>query len=166
MFSGDFMKVIIAGLAAAFLLVGCQSSTGSATLTALPQVVRADARVVTIALQNTPQGTSSAFEAVFAERVQSRLSDCAAGTRSLKLEVTLDGWSAANPALALFAPAQSQISGVARLLDDSGAVVGVYRIRRSFTMGGVGGMVMATGAETHMSNAFGEELCKQAFEKP
>ena len=157
------MKTLITALSATLLLAGCQSGAGSTTVSGLSPALRADSRVASITLQNKPQDTSGEFEAVFAERVQSRLADCTRGTQPLRLEVTLDGWSAANPALALFAPAQSQISGIARLLDDSGAVVGVYRIRRSFTMGGIGGMVMATGAETHMSNAFGEELCKQAF---
>lgn len=124
------------------------------------------AHVTSVELANTPVGVSVRFDEEFEAGVLGALQTCSVGQTPVTVRVTIDGYNAANPALALFAPAQSQISGVARLFDASGAEIGSYRIRRSFTMGGIAGAAVATGAETMMINAFGDELCEQAFEVP
>ncbi|WP_296819022.1 hypothetical protein [Brevundimonas sp.] len=152
--------VAVAGL----LLCACQTSTGSAPVSPLPAALAGGSHISAVQLQNAPQGVSTTFRSEFEEGLLTRLGRCATGSTPLTVSVTLDGYNAANPALALFAPSTSQISGVARVLDAEGIEVGRYRIRRTFTMGGIGGAIAATGAESTMIDAFGDELCEQAFE--
>lgn len=157
------MKMIVPVLAGLLMLAGCQSSKGSMPITALPPVLSSGSTVTGVTLANTPNGAGGGFSEAFQSGVMEGLSECATGTTPLTVRVTLDGYQTANPGLALFAPAQSQISGVATVYDAEGTEVGRYRIRRSFTMGGVGGMVVAAGAEKMMIDHFAGELCKQAF---
>lgn len=158
------MKLIVPALAGLVLLAGCVSSGKSGAISALPDSVRANARIASVELQNTPRtGVSATFDRDFERFVQTKMDGCAAGQSALKLQVTLDGYHAPNFAHALFAPSESQISGVANLIDADGNVVGEYRIQRSLIIGGVLGAVAAANAERTMSEAFGDELCKQAF---
>lgn len=157
------MKLIVPALVGAFLLAGCVSSHGTNAIQNISSEAASRGRVTRVMLLNTPDNVSPGFVSEFQTSVMQRLSQCADGDMPLTLSVTLNGYQSANAALAFLAPAQSQISGVARLTDASGAVVGEYNIRRSLTVGGVMGAVAASNAEHHMSNAFGEELCKQAF---
>lgn len=157
------MKTTVLALSGLLLLGACVSSGNSGVVRGLSDGLRADARIGSVVLQNRPNTASGAFESTFESSVQGKLNNCATGSQALTLTVTLDGLYIANPAIALFAPSKSEISGVARLTDASGALVGEYRIQRSLMIGGWAGAAMAIGAEGHMSNAFGEELCKQAF---
>ncbi|MFW2341548.1 hypothetical protein [Brevundimonas sp.] len=157
------MKMIVPVLAGLLMVAGCQSAKGSMPITALPQALSSGGTVTGVTLANTPGGVGGGFRDAFQSGVMSSMQQCATGATPLTVRVTLDGYQAANPGLALFAPSQSQISGVATLYDAEGTEVGRYRIRRSFTMGGVGGMVAAAGAEKMMIDHFGDELCKQAF---
>lgn len=157
------MKTLAPALAGLFLLGGCVSAGASGAVKPLPSALVAGTRIASVELRNTPDGTSPGFDIRFEAAVQARLDNCAAGSEALTLEVSLNGYYAPNPAMALFAPMKSQISGTARLRDAGGAVVGEYRIERSLMIGGIAGAVAAANAESNMSNAFGEELCKQAF---
>lgn len=160
------MKPNLPALMALTLLAGCVSSGKSGAISALPDSVRANARIASVELQNTPRtGVSATFNSDFERSVQTKVDGCTTGQSALTLQVTLDGYHAPNFAHALFAPSESQISGVARLIDASGAVVGEYRIQRSLIIGGVLGAVAAANAERTMSEAFGDELCKQAFRR-
>jgi hypothetical protein len=158
------MKRTVLALSGLIFLAGCTTSSGSGAVSALSPELRSGARVGSVVLANTPTNTSDNFKETFQTAVQNKLNACATGSSALTLTVTLDGYKSANAAIALMVPAQSEISGVARLTDASGRQVGEYRIRRTLMAGGVVGMAMAAGAEGNMSNAFGEELCKQAFE--
>jgi hypothetical protein len=156
------MRTVLA-LSGLILLAGCTTSGGSGAVSALSSELRAGGRVTSVTLQASPDNTSDGFLQTFQSNVQRKLDECATGTTPLTLTVTLDKYSGANMALAMLVPAQSEISGVARLTDASGRQVGEYRVRRTLTAGGVVGMAMAASAEGNMSSAFGEELCKQAF---
>ena len=157
------MKLSILALSGAILLAGCVTSNGSGAVRAISPDAAARGRVTLVQLQNAPSNVSNGFTREFQNTVQSKLNECADGDYPLVLTVTLNGYQSANTMLALLAPAQSQISGVARLTDASGTVVGEYNIRRTITVGGIMGAMVASEAEHHMSSAFGEELCKQAF---
>lgn len=157
------MKLTILALSGAILLAGCVTSNGSGAVHTISADAAARGRVTLVRLQNTPNNVSVGFKRDFETTVQGELNKCADGDYPLALTVTLNGYQSADAMLAFLAPAQSQISGVARLTDSSGAVVGEYNIRRTLTVGGLVGMVVASEAERHMSTAFGEELCKQAF---
>ena len=157
------MKTMVLALSGLMLLGACTSAGNSGAVHPLSAHLRDGARIASVGLQNTPTSVSAGFETAFENTVQGELNKCATGSQALTLTVTLDGLYMANPAIALFAPSKSEISGVARLTDASGTVVGEYRIQRSLMLGGWVGAAMAIGAEGHMSRAFGEELCKQAF---
>jgi hypothetical protein len=157
------MKLSVLALSGAILLAGCVTSNGSGAVRSISPDAASRGRVTLVQLQNTPSNVSSGFVREFQTTVQSELNECADGDYPLVLTVTLNGYQSANTMLALLAPAQSQISGVARLTDASGTVVGEYNIRRTITVGGLLGAMVASEAEHHMSTAFGEELCKQAF---
>jgi hypothetical protein len=160
---GDIMKPTVLALTGAILLAGCVSSKGSGAVHAISADGAARGRVTIVQLRNTPNTVSPTFRREFESTVLGELNKCTDGDYPLALTVTLNGYQSADAMLAFLAPAQSQISGVARLTDASGAVVGEYNIRRTLTVGGVIGLMVATEAEHHMSTAFGEELCKQAF---
>lgn len=157
------MKTIAPALAGLLLLGGCVSAGASGAVTPLPAPLVEGARIASVELRNTPAGVGAGFDTRFEAAVQSQLNKCAGGSEPLTLEVTLDGYYAPNPAMALFAPMKSQVSGVVRMRDAAGDLVGEYRIERSLMIGGIAGAVVAANAESNMSNAFGEELCKQAF---
>lgn len=157
------MKPVHLAISGAILLAGCVTSNGTGAVHPISRDAAARGRVTLVQLHNTPTNVSSGFTAQFQNTVQSKLNECADGDYPLVLTVTLNGYHSANAAIALFAPSQSEISGVARLTDASGAVVGEYNIRRTILIGGVIGAVVAASAEQNMSSAFGEELCKQAF---
>lgn len=157
------MRILTPALAGLLLLGGCVSAGASGAINALPAALAGGARVASVELRNTPGGTAPGFDSRFEAAVQTQLNKCATGSEALTLEVSLDGYYAPNPVMAAFAPMKSQVSGVARLRDAGGAVVGEYRIERSLMIGGIAGAVVAANAENNMSNAFGEELCKQAF---
>lgn len=157
------MKRTVLAVTGLIFLAGCTSSGGSGAVSALTPELRAGSRVTSVTLQAAPENASDGFQQTFQTVVQNKLNECATGTTPLTLTVTLDKYASANMALTLLMPAQSEISGVARLTDPSGRLVGEYRVRRTLTAGGVVGMALAAGAEGNMSGAFGEELCKQAF---
>lgn len=157
-----FSPLAVAGLM--MLLAGCESARGSSVIQPLPAALVSGARVTSVQFTGRQgQGVGDQFRAQFARSVQNRLNNCANGAVPLSLEVTVDNFEGANPGLALLFPNQSRISGTARMRDASGAVVGEYRIERSLTVGGLAGALMASEALTHMSNAFGDEVCKKAF---
>jgi hypothetical protein len=157
------MKILTPALAGLLLLGGCVSAGSSGAINPLPSALAGGARVASVELRNTPDGASSGFDSRFEAAVQTQLNKCATGAEALTLEVSLDGYYAPNPAMAAFAPMKSLVSGVARLRDAGGTIVGEYRIERSLMIGGIAGAIAAANAESNMSNAFGEELCKQAF---
>lgn len=157
------MKLSVLALAGAVLLAGCVTSNGSGAIRPISADAASRGRVTYVQLQNTPDNVSDGFAIQFQNTVQTKLNECANGDYPLALTVTLNGYQSANPLISLFAPSQSEISGVARLTDASGAVVGEYNIRRTILIGGVIGAVVAVSAEQNMSSAFGEELCKRAF---
>lgn len=151
-------------LACAMTVAACASGTGSAAIQALPPAVADNARVVAVNVVNIPeQGVSAGFETLFESKVQAELNECAQGSRPLTLEVSLDHFDRANPAMTWLLADQNSITGIARLKDETGALVGEYLIKRTFVASGLVGIALMAQAEDQMSQAFGEELCAQAF---
>lgn len=156
------MKTSMMILAGALASSGCASSSGTSTVRGLASELVTGGRVTDVRLMDGEAG-SSEFRRAFTSRVHDRLNACARGSTPLILEISLDEFKGANVVVAALIPAQSKISGTARLLDASGETVGEYHIQRSLTAGGVVGATLAAQAETTMSQAFGDEVCKQAF---
>lgn len=154
------LMAILAG--GALATAGCASSSGTQATRDLAANLASDARVTAVRVADGGPG-SPVFREMFKLRVQERLDGCAHGTTPLTAEVTIDTFQPANVVVAALIPAQSRIAGTTRLIDADGELVAQYRIQRSLTAGGVVGATLAATAETQMSHAFGDELCKQAF---
>lgn len=161
---GALMKIQGLALAAALMVSACASGSGSSAIQPLPADVAANARITGVSVTGVPeQGVSDEFETVFVSRVQSQLSACTSGTQPLTVEISLDTFDRANPAMTWLIADQNEISGIARITDASGALVGEYLIKRAFVASGLVGIALMAQAEEQMSDAFGDELCKQAF---
>lgn len=158
------MKSSLLAIPAILLVAACSSAGGTSVTTALPSALAQSARVSAVTLQGAPaQGVSENFTETFQSGVQAKLNECATGSTPLTLQVTLTMFDKANPAMTWLIADANRISGTARLMDASGAVVGEYQISRQFAASGLIGIAMMANAETQMSEAFGAEVCKQAF---
>ena len=146
------------------ILSACSSAGGTSVTTPLPSALVHSTRVASVALNGAPaEGVSETFTETFQSGVQAKLNECATGSTPLTLEVTLTMFDKANPAMTWLLADANRISGTARLRDGSGTVVAEYQISRQFAASGLIGIAMMANAENQMSEAFGAEVCKQAF---
>ena len=160
------LRAIVA-VSAAALLAGCISKSNSEVVSALPTDWSKVSRVETITLDRNPEiKVSDEFDAVFQSRVKARLDKCATGDRPLRLEAKIDKVSKANPFVTAILFGQNKVRGTARLIDvQTGEVLGEYKIGQTITGSRVGVVAMAQ-AEEQLSEAFGAEVCSQAFGAP
>jgi hypothetical protein len=149
---------------AALALAGCVSLSRSETVAALPPELSAGARVTEIVLTRMPDlKVSPGFDELFRQRVQAKLDACATGQRPLRLEAVLTRFDKANPVMTAVIGGSNVLRGSARLVDvGSGQQLASYQIGKTVVGGRVAVVVMAE-AEEQLSDAFGEELCQQAF---
>jgi hypothetical protein len=157
---------VIALIGAALSLSACVGMSRSAPVTALDPAMAAGARVSEIRLTTDAKVTvRPEFAGIFRDHVQARLDDCAAGNRPLRLEASISRFDRANPAQVLLIGGANVLRGHARLVDPaSGRVVAEYDIGRTIVGGRLGVFQMAE-SEEQLSDAFGAELCDQAFKR-
>jgi hypothetical protein len=116
-----------------------------------------------VVLLSGPGTVSPQFEAIFRERVKAKLAGCARGDRPLRLEASVERLTRTNPVITAVVAGANVLRGTARLVDaGTGEPAGEYQIGRTVVGGRVAAIVMAQ-AEEQLSDAFGEELCRQAF---
>lgn len=160
------MRVLIigaAGLALGAGLGGCVNLSRSAPVEPLAADLARSGRVEEVVLSEAPRTVSPEFEAIFRQRVKAKLDACAKGDRPLRLEADVDRLTRTNPIVTAVVAGANVLRGSARLVDvATGAPAGTYQIGRTVVGGRVGAIVMAQ-AEEQLSDAFGEELCRQAF---
>ncbi|QTC91027.1 hypothetical protein [Brevundimonas goettingensis] len=151
---------LLAGLS----LSACVGMSRSAPVTALDPAAAAGLRVSEIRLTTDDKVTvRPEFAGIFRDRVQTKLDGCATGARPLRLEATISRLDRANPAQVLLIGGANVLRGHARLVDPAnGRVVGEYDIGRTIIGGRLGVFQMAE-SEEQLSDAFGAELCDQAF---
>ena len=156
--------ILIAALFAGLSLSACVGMSRSQPVTAMSPDVAADSRISEITLQTGDDVQLTAdFPAIFADRVQAQLAACATGDRPLRLEARIDRLDKANPVQTAVIGGANVLRGSARLVDPAtGQLVGEYEIGQTVIGGRVAVLEMAE-AEEQMSDAFGEELCDQAF---
>ncbi len=155
--------LIVAGCALS--LAGCVGMSRSSTVTPMAAADTASGlRVTEITLTKgddlklTPE-----FDGIFKSHVQKKLDACATGARPVRLEASLQRFDKANPVLTAVIVGSNVLRGEARLVDAaSGAVIADYKVGKTIVGGRFAVVVMAE-AEEQMSDAFGDELCKQAF---
>jgi hypothetical protein len=122
-----------------------------------------DSHVESITLQHAGLKVRPAFDAIFQQRVKAKLDRCARGGRPLRLEARLDRLDKAHPLAAVLVGGANVLRGSARLVDvATGQVVGDYKVGKTIVGSRFAILVMAE-AEEQLSDAFGDELCKQAF---
>ena len=156
--------ILTAALFAGLSLSACVGMSRSQPVTAMSPEIAAGSRINEITLQTGDDVELTAdFPAIFADRVQSRLDACATGDRPLRLEARIDRLDKANPVQTAVIGGANVLRGSARLVDPStGQLVGEYEIGQTVIGGRIAVVEMAE-AEEQMSDAFGEELCEQAF---
>lgn len=152
------------GLAA--MTSGCVSLSRSAAVDNLPADWRGQARVSEVRLSRGDLKVTDGFDALFKQRVQSKLDGCAKGSHALRLEARLDRFDKANPAMTALVAGANVLRGQARLVDmRTGKTVGDYAIGKTI-VGGRLAVIKMGEAEEQLSDAFGEELCAKAFAVP
>jgi len=157
---------MFAASAALLLLGGCVNLSRSAVVAPIPGDLAATGRVTEVVLSKGPTTVSPEFDAIFRSRVQAKLDKCATGDRPLRLEATVERLSKTNSVVTAVLAGANVLRGTARLQDiETGAFAGEYQIGQTVVGGRIAVVVMAE-AEEQMSDAFGDELCKQAFSRP
>ncbi len=154
----------VALIGAAVSVSACVGMSRSAPVTALDPAAAAGMRVSEIRLTTDDKVTvRPEFAGIFRERVQTKLDGCATGGRPLRLEASISRLDRANPAQVLLIGGANVLRGHARLVDPAnGRVVAEYDIGRTIVGGRLGVFQMAE-SEEQLSDAFGSELCNQAF---
>ena len=145
-------------------LGGCVSMSRSSPVTSLSADWARDGRIdqVTVkrgaALKVTPE-----FDGIFKGRVKAKLAACAKGARPLRLEARIDRLDKANPVVTTVVAGANFLRGEARLVDvATGKVVADYKVGKTI-VGGRFAIIVMGQAEEQLSDAFGDEMCKQAF---
>lgn len=158
------LPLAAAGLIAASLS-GCLSMSRSSEVTALDAAIAQGSRVTEVRLTTEDQVTvRPEFPGIFRDRVQAKLNDCAAGARPLRLEAEITRLDRANPAQVVLVGGANVLRGHARLVDPAtGRTVGEYEIGKTI-IGGRWSIFQMAESEEQLSDAFGAELCQQAFE--
>ena len=157
--------LLAAALLGAAGLAACVSVHRSDTLAALPADLVGNARIESVAVAHEPQiKVSSEFDTAFAERVKSKLDGCAKGAKPLRLEASIRRLDKTNPAVTLvIGGGKNAVRGHARLIDPAtGAAVAEYEIGQT-VLGTRLATVQMVQPEKQMGEAFGDELCRQAF---
>ncbi len=149
---------------AALGLSGCVSLSRSEAVAPLSADWATNGRIETIKLARDPElKVTPEFDAIFQSHVKAKLDACASGTKPLILEAELTTFEKANPVVTTLIAGQSKLRGSARLIDAAtGQVVADYKVGKTI-VGGRFAIVVMGEAEEQLSDAFGEELCKQAF---
>lgn len=157
------MKFAILALAV-LMLSGCMSLSRSHTVATLSDDWRTNGRVDQIVLHQAPGlKLTPGFDDLFKSRVKAKLAACATGSRPLRLDATLARLDKANPVVTTLVMGANVMRGQARLADAaSGREVANYDIGQT-VVGGRVAIIKMGQAEEQMSDAFGDELCKQAF---
>lgn len=153
--------------AIAVMMSGCVSLSRSETTQAMSAAEASGGRIEAITVaRSKPLKVTPEFDDLFKARVKAKTDACATGSRPLRLETTLDRFDKANVAMTAIIGGANVLRGKARLIDVStGKTVGTYDIGKTVVGGRIGVIEMAQ-AEEQLSDAFGEELCTQAFPKP
>ncbi|MES2894851.1 MAG: hypothetical protein V4759_02380 [Pseudomonadota bacterium] len=159
-----FPPLALAGVAVC--LSGCMSMSRSETVSALSTDWTANGRVDEITLTKGDLKVTPQFDDIFKAKVKAKLDACAKGTRPLRLEAMIDRLDKANPVMTTVVAGANVLRGEARLVDiATGKVVADYKVGQTI-VGGRFAIVVMGEAEEQLSEAFGDELCKQAFPAP
>jgi len=150
-------------LTAATLLGGCVGMSRSEAVSTLPPDIAANSRITEVRLTRGDLKVTPEFDELFREHVKAKLDACAKGSRALRLEASINRFDKANPVITTIIAGANVLRGEARLIEvETGKEVGVYQIGHT-VVGGRMAILKMGQAEEQLSDAFGTELCQQAF---
>jgi hypothetical protein len=154
-------------IAAAPALAGCLSMSRSETVAPLSANLTRDARIERVEVKrNVELKVTDEFDELFKRHVKAKLDACAKGTQPLVLVAELDRLSKANPVVTAAVAGANVLRGSAQLVDPAtGQVVADYKVGKTI-VGSRFAVVVMGEAEEQLSDAFGDEMCKQAFPAP
>ncbi len=154
----------LAVLAASVAVSGCVGMSRSSAVSPLSADWSRDGRITEVRLQPGPAlKVTPQFKGIFESRVQAKVSACAKGSRPLRLEADIDRLDKANKVMTTVIGGANVLRGKARIIDvATGRTVGDYAVGKTI-VGGRLGIIAMGQAEEQLSDAFGDELCKQAF---
>lgn len=148
---------------AAVALSGCVGMSRSATVSPLAADWTQDARIESVTVTHGALKVTPQFDDIFRQRVKAKLDACAKGQRPLRLEAKVDRLDKANPVVTTIIGGANVLRGEARLVDAAtGRQVAEYDVGKTIVGGRIGILEMGQ-AEEQLSDAYGDELCKQAF---
>lgn len=155
-----------ATLTAAGGLAGCVSLSRSSTVQTASANWVSEGRVEEVRLTNTVAAdVGEDFKAIFEREVKQQLDRCATGSRPLRLDATVGSYSRTNPVITTLLAGRNRIRGTAILTDPAnGQIVGRYDIGKTIVGGRIAILKMGP-ARKQLSEAFGDEVCRQAFGK-
>ena len=148
---------------AAVALAGCMGMSRSAAVAPLARDWASNSHVESVSLTHSGLKVTPQFEDIFRQRVKAKLDACAKGERPLRLEASLARLDKANPVMVAVLGGANVLRGDARLIDAAtGQQVGAYEVGKTI-VGARFAVVKMGEAEEQLSDAYGDELCKQAF---
>jgi hypothetical protein len=148
---------------AAIGATGCVSLSRSQTVSALSPDLAANGRIESIKLTRGDLKVTPEFDELFRAHVKAKMDACAKGGQPLRLEASINRFDKANPVITTIIAGANVLRGEARLIDvATGKEVAVYQIGHTVVGGRVAILKMGQ-AEEQLSDAFGTELCQQAF---
>lgn len=157
-------KFAVIAILPVLVLGGCVSMSRSSTVSSLSADWTREGRVDEIVvargpgLKLTPQ-----FDGIFQNHVKAKLDSCAKGSRPLRLEAKIDRLDKANPVITTVVAGANILRGEAKLVDiATGRTVADYKVGKTI-VGGRFAIIVMGQAEEQLSDAFGDEMCKQAF---
>ena len=158
------MKPVLILLPLTALLAGCVSLSRSEVVQPLSADAAAGGRIESVTLdRDEGLKVTPGFDELFKARVKAKTAVCATGSRALRLEASLQRFEKGNPVLIAVAAGANVLRGEARLVDvATGKTVGTYKIGKTI-VGGRFAVITMGQAEEQLSDAFGDELCAEAF---
>ncbi|HEY9219490.1 MAG TPA: hypothetical protein VIO94_15695 [Phenylobacterium sp.] len=149
---------------AALPLSACVSMSRSEAVAPLAADMARSSRVTEIRVNRSSElKVTPQFDEIFTAHVKAKLDACATGSRALRLEADLERFDKANPVVTAVVAGSNVLRSTARLVDiATGQVVAEYKVGKT-VVGGRFAVVVMGEAEEQLSDAFGDELCAQAF---
>ena len=157
-------KLAVVALLPVLALGGCVSMSRSSPVTSLSADWAREGRVDQVVVTRGPDlKLTPEFDEIFKSHVKAKLDACAKGSRPLRLEAKIDRLDKANPVMTTVVAGANVLRGEARLVDvATGQVVADYKVGKTI-VGGRFAIIVMGQAEEQLSDAFGDEMCKQAF---
>lgn len=158
------MRVAVSAVGAMALLCACASSVVGGPPMRLPAELAQGARIDVISMDSDWLRTNEDFSGTFTDEIREELDLCATGPRRLNMSVRVEDLRLGNRAQGVLnGRSEHHLSGVVEFVEpETRAIVGRYHL--SVAAGTESGIeALVADRQMVVSEAFGRELCLQAF---